>query len=853
MMDMRSHVCWHVYGLLYRSTRDYPEAIKAYKQALRIDPENLQILRDLSLLQIQMRDLMGFRETRLKILTLRPNSKVHWLSYALGVHVCGDPEGAIGVLDSYVGTLEEGSTEFCRGFESSELALYKNRVLSEIREVGNELVGVKKALEHLEEIRDVVVDRTGWLQAKLSYQLQLGMFCEARDTCFLLFQRGCTEDHRVHGAYMCALVNCDRDTCVQVQKLRGTGTLATLRPLTDTERKILIDAYEDSAKDCDGSHIQNGAPYDVHDGEGATKKNLAARFPRSAAIKRIYLTLLSPSSEQFRTSIDKYCQRQLIKGVPSLGSDLSAMYLVEKSNGNVGYDRIHYVLATDPADVKLHPVYQQLVQLTDSYIHSLSSQNTFPNDSTEHPPSTLLWAWYLRSILHEQAAEYANGITLINKCIEHTPTGVDFYELKARLLEAGGDIQQAADVVDAGRDLDHQDRYINNQTTKTLLRAGREEDAKKRIAMFAIHEGDPEQNLYDMQCTWFELELADSCRRKGQLGRSLRKYMSVVKHYEDYHEDQFDFHAYCIRKVTLRTYCELLKFEDEIWGLPFYGHAAEEIVKIYLHILDTPIQSNDDDEPDYSKMTSAERKKAKNIARKKKKSQEKSDINGCKKSEDSSKPTDDNRKKGKRHPVNEDPNGLELIALDPTTEAKKFAAILVRHAPKNISSWALQYDVSIRRGKMLMALQALCKIKHIDGNSHQLFARTVDFSLKLASTATKGHPTSEMVISTEFSKLLNNQSLEGYIQSAFKTVKAVPMSSLPLRVEVAKAMVSAHIGTSDDALSLILDSELVGRGVTVNSCREALQFIESVGPDSAGLKEQWKMLVTAKFPFVKDL
>lgn len=87
---------------------------------------------------------------------------------------------------------------------------------------------------------------------------------------------------------------------------------------------------------------------------------------------------------------------------------------------------------------------------------------------------------------------------------------MDFYELKARLLEAGGDITQSAEVVDAGRDLDRQDWYINNQATKTLLRAGRMEDARKRIAMFTRHEGNPEQNLYDMQCTWYELEVAGS-------------------------------------------------------------------------------------------------------------------------------------------------------------------------------------------------------------------------------------------------------------------------------------------------------------------------------------------------------
>ncbi|VDK28743.1 unnamed protein product [Anisakis simplex] len=59
--DLRSYVCWHVYGLVQRSEKKYDEAMKAYKQALRIDKDNMQILRDLSLLQIQMRDLDGYR------------------------------------------------------------------------------------------------------------------------------------------------------------------------------------------------------------------------------------------------------------------------------------------------------------------------------------------------------------------------------------------------------------------------------------------------------------------------------------------------------------------------------------------------------------------------------------------------------------------------------------------------------------------------------------------------------------------------------------------------------------------------------------------------------------------------
>jgi peptide alpha-N-acetyltransferase len=68
--DLQSHVCWHVYGLIQRSDKKYDEAIKAYRNALKFDKENMQILRDLSLLQIQMRDLEGYR-VRAHVLTPR--------------------------------------------------------------------------------------------------------------------------------------------------------------------------------------------------------------------------------------------------------------------------------------------------------------------------------------------------------------------------------------------------------------------------------------------------------------------------------------------------------------------------------------------------------------------------------------------------------------------------------------------------------------------------------------------------------------------------------------------------------------------------------------------------------------
>lgn len=478
----RSHVCWHVFGLLHRSERNYNEAIKAYKQALKIDPANLQILRDLSLLQIQMRDLNGFAMTRNTILTQKPNNKIHWLAYALAKYLTDDCEGAVNVIDIYLGTLSDSSPDKQRGFESGELALFRNRVLSEIPD--NE----QKALDHLEECRDVVVDEGSWLMTKATLYLKLGNFEEAKKTCISLFERGLTENYPVHNGYMCSLLEFDRQTCEKFMKLKGTDTVVTVKKLTSEEKEKLLQCYE---------------------------KEIQPINSRSRAYKGIRLTLLE--GDELKAALDEHSRKDLTKGTPSLATDMRSLLLTENGEGSLSK-------AKDPADVRCHPTFIMLSELADSYIESLTSKGTFPGKYEVEAPSTIVWAWYLRAYLYEFGGEYEKGLEAIQNCIEHTPTLVDLYERKGRLLKLGGDIQTAANCLDTGRELDKQDRYINNKTTKYMLRAGRDNDARETISLFTAHEGNPERNLYDMQCTWYELEIAGCHARKGQWGQSLKKF-----------------------------------------------------------------------------------------------------------------------------------------------------------------------------------------------------------------------------------------------------------------------------------------------------------------------------------------
>ena len=124
--DLKSHVCWHVYGLLQRSDKKYDEAIKCYRNALKWEPENIQILRDLSLLQVQMRDLEGYKETRFQLFKLRPSQRASWIGVAMSYHLLNDYEKALQILEEFRKTQQVIILERSeRGRRPSERSIFK--------------------------------------------------------------------------------------------------------------------------------------------------------------------------------------------------------------------------------------------------------------------------------------------------------------------------------------------------------------------------------------------------------------------------------------------------------------------------------------------------------------------------------------------------------------------------------------------------------------------------------------------------------------------------------------------------------------------------------------------------------
>lgn len=327
----------------------------------------------------------------------------------------------------------------------------------------------------------------------------------------------------------------------------------------------------------------------------------------------------------------------------------------------------------------------------------------------------------------------------------------------------------------------------------------------------------------------------------------LKLSAAVVKHFDDFNEDQFDFHAYCIRKVTLRAYTEVLKFEDNLWGEDYYFRAASGTIRIYLHLHDNPAITEQDKEPDYSKMTAAQRKKAKAIARKKRIQAEKKEAEKLK-AEAANAENGEQKKNAKKSDIDIDPDGEELMKKDPLEEGKKYSAILSKHCPKHFETWALQYDVSMRRKKWLLALQALLKMRDLDSDNAGFFSRLVDFGLKIADFGEMPEAVKN-VITEETKKLLNEKSVTEYIADAADKATANKTTGLSLRVAIAEALTKTNPSSIDKATSIIVDGGIDSKDVNVNSCRVALKALKDFGSAST---QQWISAVLSRFPKISN-
>lgn len=630
--DLKSHVCWHVYGLLQRSDHKYDEAIKCYRNALKWDKDNIQILRDLSLLQVQMRDLEGYRDTRSQLLHLRPTQRASWIGYAMAYHLLGDYEIAANILEEFRKTTSNAQNKGVHrtnnsksttiDYEQSELILYQVMVYKE----GG---CYEDALEHLTKYGESeVCDKL----AVHEYRAEL-----------LLKLKKNTEAAKVLRENLIARNPENTSYYKQLEVALGLSEFGDANNNKDNNNSNNSgDVIEKENLRNNGKTGGNVSMDDFEDAKLKLYKEFQQLYPKAQMPFRMPLTFIM-DEKKFEKHADLYIKKSLRKGQPALFRDLKSLYaLPKKCSFSIGDDfgaksqSISSSTASPPSSSYTNKYVQQPIfkrqvveKLFLKYHDNLIRRGYFESEDSSDGPedaTTILWVDYYLAQHFDYLGNYEDALKYINIALSHTPTLIELYVIKGKIYKHAGNIEEAVSHMEEAQSLDTADRYLNSKCAKYLLRADRIREAEEMCSKFTREGVSASDNLNEMQCMWYQNEAAKSHQRLGKWGESLKKCIEIDRHFAEITEDQFDFHTYCMRKMTLRSYVGLLKLEDVLKSHAFYFDAAKTAIEVYLGLYDKPLGDEEVGEninpqgvsaSEYKKMMSKQRKAKKKAEAKK--------------------------------------------------------------------------------------------------------------------------------------------------------------------------------------------------------------------------------------------
>lgn len=532
--DPKNSIAAHLSALYYRQIKDYAKAAHYYTVAYSNNPYNKAILRDLSSCLSQLRKFPLLTKTRFDYLQAEPGYRQNYSTTAMAYDLNGEYESAIKICEQIEEIIKDKLIEEDM-VENSEAIIYKATLYIKLEQYEKALEYIDQQLDRTDKFR--CYDTFGLLEMKYELLMKLGKYNEGQ----LVIRQLLIKNPDNIDYYR------DLFKCLQIEDN------------VDLKLKVLT--------------------------------KLAKFYPRSDLPKYLPLTFLK--GELFESHLDAYMSGLFKRGVPSAFNAIKTLY-----------------------KEKDHP--QIILKVAEKY------------ESSEKDPLNLTWIKYFVSQHYYRLGDYENSMKKINEAIQITPTLIELYMYKARILKHQGRLADAANEMNTARRMDLQDRFVNTKTVKYYFRANMIEEAIKTASLFTKNDEEPTgvKDLHQVQACWFIAEYAEALARlfkeklslfqelekkepsatanddggnqdddeinihlikkqvSAYLGLSLQRFFSIFSIYEEYYDDQFDFHFYAFRKGTFRAYHETIQWSDELFHQPFIGRIYSDVMTLLQYTVE---------------------------------------------------------------------------------------------------------------------------------------------------------------------------------------------------------------------------------------------------------------------------
>ena len=491
---MKNSKVWHFYALFHKEQKNYPQAVKCYTFANKYEPDNLTIIKDLSNLLLFLGRFEDFSKYSRDCVTIKSSLSINWVQYSLAEFFLGNYEEALHLIDSVIKNFEDTMKKQ----EYHEVILFKSKILYKLNKF-------EECIELLEK--------------------ELNKRCVDKITFYDNIINCCVKTKNVEKG-----INFSKLSL----KVNPENILTYLNYFNLKVNNLNLTKYDDIFKLEENSEERKKI-YEI------LTKEIEPELKKVKITEKLKLGLAF--GEEFKKLFIQYFFKSIKSNLPSFFNNIKFIYQYPQQKCKISI----------------------IEEIVSSNISKIESENTLTKEildlnkdnSNLSIPPVFIWVYYFASQHYDILGESEKALLYINKAIKSTPSVVEFFTVKSKILKHNLLFDEAEKAMGKAKDLDLSDRYLNAKHAKAMVRKG-DVDKSAEIMMEFVKNPLIEENMLRYQCLWFKLETGMAYIKQGKLLMAHRMFKGVLDNFKEMYEDQSDFYNYSLRRYMLNDFYNLI-------------------------------------------------------------------------------------------------------------------------------------------------------------------------------------------------------------------------------------------------------------------------------------------------------